>query len=329
MSIRLFLVAAASVMFAAACGGSGEPQPRPTPETSPTPAPSATPIAATPEPRTTLRIAYINLDSPFPLDPEDTSAADTFEERLANVIEELRELDPDIVAFADVSWSEEDGAAWSVLAAELKMEFQYARSAPWLPNQTKEESDELVAQLGWEEGLLLLSKEPILSADRHALPGRDSDVGLGEIVLHVSLAAPVAAGILHVFIAQLAEDDPELQLDQAQELRAFIDETAPDGSIVLLGSFGPAESTGVWVLQQQFTDLAEEFRGEFAFHTCCRENVLSIGGGLDVRADFIMTDGWLAEDIVAFGHLPQPRADGSALYVSVRNGLLAVLPMAE
>ena len=80
------------------------------------------------------------------------------------------------------------------------------------------------------------------------------------------------------------------------------------------------------MLRGWFTDLSWEFRGQLAYHTCCRADVVGVGPSLGVRRDFIMTDGWLAKDIIPFGHLPHARADGSALYVSVRIGLMAVLP---
>lgn len=316
--------------FAAACGGEGRERAPFTPAATGTLPTTTVPPATTPAPRTELRVAFINLFSPLSAgdDPEGV-AASTFDERLGIVITELAELDADIIAFNDVSWTEEAGSAMSRLASELRMEFQYARSSPWLPEQTKEESDALVRELGYDRGVLVLSKEPILAAERAVLGWRDAEAGDAIAALHVTIRGPGDTGTLDIYVAELNGLSPEALEEATRALIKFVVSTRGAGAVIVTGSLGIPHDSDLMALYEEagLVDVTRRVLGEHAPATCCRESVLAPGTPLTERSDFILTDGWLPTRIRYFGHLPKRMEDGTMLYASVRNGLMATLPV--
>src|SRR4029079_2373197 len=103
------IVAAAIIAacLAQSFAGDGDnPASSPT-ETAPTPSGSTTvtPTTTAAAPITELRVAYINLASPISTEVNDTSAADTFDDRLAHVIDDLKAFRPDVVGFSEASWT--------------------------------------------------------------------------------------------------------------------------------------------------------------------------------------------------------------------------------
>ena len=143
-------------ILAAACGDDDDRIDIIPPPGSPTATATATiPTEPTIEP-TELRIAYINLMSPLTLNASDTAPSDTFDTRLAMVIDELKQFKPDVVAFSEVTDTPEHGRVKSVLAKELLMQPFYVRAKPWYAGTTKEQADEIIRSAGFEEGELIL-----------------------------------------------------------------------------------------------------------------------------------------------------------------------------
>lgn len=330
LSITRCALVAVVAIAALSCGNGDAPGAPGSPVPGGTAPTSTLPPALTPEPRTELRVAFMNLYSPHSAGEEDSGiAAATFSQRLGIVVAELKDLDPDIVAFNDVYWSEETGSALSRLASELKMEFLYARSSPWRPGQTKEESDDLVRQLGYDRGVLLLSKEPILAASREVIAWNDIDEGHAYVALHVTVQGPADAGVLDIYVAEL-DGVTEGQAPAAtRALIGFVIETRGDGPVIVMGSLGIPHDSELMILYEEagLIDVTRRILGDRAPATCCRESVLAPGTPLTERSDFILTDGWLPSRVRYFGHLPQRTGDGMMLYASVRNGLMAALPI--
>ncbi|GAB4329738.1 MAG: hypothetical protein Kow0010_14380 [Dehalococcoidia bacterium] len=330
LSITRWALVALVAAVGIACADDSPNRPPLTPKPAGTQPTSTLPPASTPEPRTELRVAFINLYSPLSsLDDDSGAAKATFEERLGMVIAELKELDPDVVAFNDVSWTEETGSALSRLASELRMEFQYARSSPWLPGQTKEESDALASERGYERGVLVLSREPILAATRTILAWQDAEAGDAYAALHVTVRGPGETGILDIYTAELAGIAPEHAKDATRALISFVLETRGTGPVIVMGSLGIPHDSDLMKLYEEagLVDVTRRVLGDLAPATCCRESILAPGTPLTERSDFILTDGWLPSRIRYFGHLPHRSADGTMLYASIRNGLMAALPI--
>lgn len=308
--------------------GTREPQPGP----STTPAASTTPLpaASTPEPPfVELRIAYINLMSPIAVDANNPVAAETFEERLAIVVEELRQLNADIIGFSESAWSKELGvSAASRLARDLKMELQFVRANPWFPGQAKEESDEIARRIGFEEGELILSRYPILGAERLALNPRTSETEV-RAVLHAVVKLPQPAGKIDVYIAHLTGGGARVRDAQAESLLAHVRETRSTIFAFVLGDFSeePDSPVAGRFAAAGFVDQAAKVAQPPALATCCRDAILAEQPPLASRSDYIFADRLQAATVRVFGEKPRKRADGMLLYGSDHNGLVAAFPI--
>lgn len=298
---------------------------------TPTPTPRATAEAtaaptSTPEPTPhELRVAYLNLMSPIVVDVTDPVAHETFEERLAMVIEAGRSLQPDIFAVSEATWTKEHGAVWAKLAAGLGMEgSSFARATPWFPGQTKEQSDALRELVGFEEGEYLLVRSPyaILRSERRTLNPRVSEAE-ARAALHVVVRGPGELGEFDVYVARLAGSD-EIRLAQARDLLLWVELTKGRGLVLLFVGLEARPDSPITQLfvERGYVDVAAPF-GELG--TCCRPSVLADApqGPLPARTDYIFTNGWPARSAVTFATEAKMRADGRFLYPSDHAGVLA------
>jgi endonuclease/exonuclease/phosphatase family metal-dependent hydrolase len=325
--ITLASLALAGLLLAA-CGADSD---EPGTSASPTPATatqSRTPLAVAtepPEPPKELRVAFINLFSPLSLDADNPQADLTFDDRLDIVIKELKAFNPDIVGFNEASVTKAHGAVAAKLARELKMEPQYARANPWFPGQSKDQSDDLAKQLGFEEGELLLSRYPILRAERRALNPRTSEAGEGRAALHAVIKGPGDVGEIDVFITHLTGGGDKVRRAQAADFATFIANTRGKGpTIVMAGGSDPnAGST------YDFYSVIglHEVAGDAPVVTCCRDRVAGEQPPLKARTDYLMSARWAPTSWALFGDKPQKRADGTWLYASDHNGIEAVFPV--
>ena len=100
--------------------------------------------------------------------------------------------------------TKDHGAAVTKLAKELKLEPQYVRANPWFPGQSREQSDELAKQLGFEEGASSSSAATRESAPTATkLNPRTSEAGEGRAAMHVTIKGPGEVGTIDVYITHL------------------------------------------------------------------------------------------------------------------------------
>ncbi len=352
-------------LVAIACGGSTEttspPTPPPTPEATPTEAPTrGTPRPAPAE----LSLAYINLGSPITVDESDPLAHDTFFERLEFLAGQLQQLEPDIIAVSEATWSRElDAASWNVLASSLGMEPGYQRANPWYPGQDKEASDETRDLVGFEEGEAILSRYPIMHTRRIPLNPRTSEHE-GRAVLHaVLLIEPY--GEVNVYVARLSGNTATREA-QAHDLRGHIDDTAEGRPSIVFADFGlpPGNEAVQAFAGDDLVELSAAAGQEpGAVGTCCRTTML-FGAGNDgengdmenvtpvpateppgdvepaetaepelpgelaeARTLYIFSDTWDPTGFSVFGDTPAIRSDGSRLYASDHNGIYTVIDL--
>lgn len=224
-------------------------------------------------PPTELRVAFINLGSPIAVDDTDHVAAETFFERLQLVAAELEELQPDIVALTDATWTRElETSAWDVLASALRMEPHYQRANPWFPGQNREASNATRDLVGFEEGDAILSRYPIRKGSRIALNPRASE-NEGRSALHVvMLIEPY--GEVNVYISRLAGAE-ETREAQAADLRAQIEETGNGRPTLVFTDVGLGGAPGAVSVftESGFEDLGAG-AGDEAMATCCRTGML-------------------------------------------------------
>lgn len=329
--IALVLLLVAVPFAAAACGGeSNRPIPSaltPTPEAG-TPTPPALPTTPTEPPRE-LRVAFINLAAPLPIDAADPALSTTFEERLALVVRELKAFDPDVVGFNEASWTKEHGRASDLLVKELKMEPVYARANPWYPGQTRDESDQLVKLAGFEEGELLLVRSdrfPIVKVEpmESGLNPRTSESGERRTALHLVIRGPEPTGDIDIYITHLTGGGTSVRSAQSQFLLDWIDKTRGNGRLIVMGGLG--DTVDVETLDVFASSGITGVTPEEA-PTCCRASVVGEQPPLTMHTDFLLTNGWNPKETALWGHEPIQRADGSWLYASDHNGLRATFEL--
>lgn len=326
-----FLVVACTFLVIAC--GPGEAGPRPqhaTPETPTTVPESPTPLA-TPSPPapTEFRVAFINLFSPLAAEAGNPAAGETFEVRLQLLVEQLRSFDPDVVGFNEASWTEKYGSATTYLARELKMEPVYARANPWFEGQTREQSDALVREAGFEEGELFLvrsTRYTVLRADEpYALKPLSTESGERRIGLHAVLKGPKSLGEIDLFITHLTGGGERVVPAQAADFAGWIAETRGRGpSLVMVGQSDPAVPSSYEVFRA--IGLRDVFGAGEGIVTCCRAAVVDEQPPLSARTDYLMYDRWQAGSAELFGDQPLEN-HGSLLYLSDHNGIMAIFPI--
>jgi endonuclease/exonuclease/phosphatase family metal-dependent hydrolase len=312
-------------LLLSACGDDGDDDDS---ETSPSPSVTTTlalPTASgtTETPITALKVAFINLYSPLTIDRTDQVAGETFDSRLTQVVEEVRRLAPDVVAFNEASVTQH-GNAIEWLQAQLDMEFAWGPANPGF-GLDRPAAEEEAARQGWQEGELLFSRYPILHFERLVLNPLSSELGEGRIALHAIIKAPEPLGEFNVFLTHLTGGGPEIRAAQAADLIEKIDDLRSDRPTLLVGDMGdPVESATYEAFRQAgFTDPA----WERPLPTCCRTSVLGAQPELTTRPDCIMALGFGAGSAQLFADHPVTGSDGTQLYASDHNGLLAVFSL--
>lgn len=333
-------IAAASLAIAASavlasCGGSDEAPPshwEQTPTAVLTVADAAP--SETPQPPKEFRVAFINLNlySPLTEAANNTIAGDTFDERLSIVIAQLKAFEPDIVGFNEASWTKEHGSAALRLAKELAMEPIYFRANPWYPNDPKEKSDALVKQVGFEEGELILVRSgryPIVGnkTGQYVLDPRTSELGERRVALHVVVNGPPTVGEVDVYVTHLTGGGDRVRRLQAADFAVWVTKTRGTGPTIAM--IGQSDASGVSTYEFYSNIGLHDAAGKEPIVTCCRESVVGEQAPLTARNDYLMSDRWKPASWSLFGDVPALRADGTALYPSDHNGLMAVFPIPE
>jgi len=320
------LLAIPLLLVACGDGGAGGPyfEATGTPATS-TPATSVT-AEPTPEP-TEFRVAFINLMSPIALDETNTVATDTFDQRLDMVIEELKAFKPDLVGFNEVTQTRLTSSAADKLIEALKMEPAFVRANPWFPGQSKEQNEDAWKQFGFQEGELILVKSdrfPLLYSERTWLNPRTSEFE-GRAALHVRVKGPGQLGEIDVFITHLTGGDVRLRTQQASSFAQFITSKKGGGPTIVLGDLSDVPGSAT---QQVLLDLGlVDVFASAELTTCCRETIVGEQPAMSTRTDHFLTSNWLPSMSATFADKPRELQDGTLLYASDHNGLLAVLPI--
>jgi endonuclease/exonuclease/phosphatase family metal-dependent hydrolase len=280
---------------------------------------------STPVP-TEFRVAYINLMSPIALDNTNSIASDTYDQRLAVVIDQLKAFKPDLVGFSEATNTKAHGNAVATLAKELKMEQQTVRDNPWFPNSTQAANDEIAKQSGFEEFDVILTRStfPILNADRTWLNPRTSETE-ARAALHVVVKAPGAMARIDVYLTHLTSGGDKVRSAQAASVLTFIQNTRGPGPLLLMGDLSDTSDSGAY---KAFIDAKLKDLGLVAnLPTCCREVVSGEQPPLTSRTDFFLVDRWAALAPALWGEMPATQADGTPLYASDHNGLTVVFPL--
>lgn len=324
----LILAGGAAAGAAVSCGGNGGGEFPPATPGSPTPATTVTPSPTEViPPMTELRVAYINLLSPITVDSNNVVAAETFEQRIEILVEELKEFKPDIVGFSEVFKVKDLQNAQDLLVAGLKMDFAYVRANPWTPNQSREQSDENVKIQGFEEGELLLVRPPLAVAkfERRALNPRNSEQE-GRACMHVSIQGPTELGRMDVYVTHLTSDNQRIREQQTSDVLDYIRRTRGIGPTIILGDLNdtPDSEAVTTFINAGFADVATVDEGSPAYPTCCRESVLGEQPELTRRTDYILSARLGPALVSLLGDTPKQRADDQWLYASDHNGLKAV-----
>ena len=324
------LVLAALLALLPSCGGDDAAGPdafAPAPTaTTPASSGSYTPIPASPP--TELRIAFINLMSPVGTDTTDTTAADTYEERLNLIIEELRALDPDIVGFNETTITDAHGDTRERLATALKMEPFWLRANPWFPARTREANDAIAKEIGFQEGELILVRSdrfPVIGGmDSHWINPRTSETE-GRIAIHLRVRAPGSTGEVDIYITHLTGGGEAVRARQAESVASFIRSNRGSGPALFMGDLGDPPASATY---EAFA--ATGFRDPFAStnaSTCCRATLSGEQPPLAFRTDYLLAAAWMPTKTGAFAATPATRTDGSSLYASDHIGLFAVFQL--
>jgi endonuclease/exonuclease/phosphatase family metal-dependent hydrolase len=280
---------------------------------------------STPVP-TEFRVAYINLMSPVALDNTNSVASDTYDERLAVVIDQLKAFKPDLVGFSEATNTKSHGNAVATLSKELKMEQQTVRDNPWFPNSTQAANDEIARQSGFEEFDVILARSafPILTADKMWLNPRTSETE-ARAALHVVVKAPGTLANIDVYLTHLTGGGDKVRGAQAASVLSFIHDTRGPGPLLLMGDLSDTSASSAYKV---FADAGLKDLGLTAnLATCCRDSVSGDQPPLTTRTDFFFVDRWAALAPALLGDAPSKQADGTSLYASDHNGLTVVFPL--
>lgn len=329
MRIRTLLAACAVLALAAlpaACGGDDDVTVQRPATSTPLP-PTATPTEDLTQTPTEFRVAMINLMSPISLDTTKTTASDTFEARLALVIDQLKEFKPDLVAFSEATKTASHGSVEDRLVKELKLESIYLTAKPWYIGLSKDQNAEIARQVGFQEGELVLVRSdrfPILGYEKMWLNPRTSEAE-GPGVIHLKVKGPAGVGEIDVFVSHLTGADSKVRAQQAASFAQFIKAQKGAGRTLVLGDFGDPAGTPT---QQAFLDIGlNDVLEESGLQTCCRESVVGEQPPPNARVDYLLTSQWMPSALGLFADQPGKLDDGQPLYASDHNGVTAIFPI--
>lgn len=324
----LGLVGLAAAAIGTACGGDTPSDRFARPVETPEPTPTPTPPAAEPTPvPTEFRVAYLNLMSPIATDANDTSAGDTLEQRLQLVVEELRAYRPDLVGFAEATWTAQHGSVVAKLAAELKMEPLFVQANPWFAGRTEAQNRELAKQIGFEEGELVLVRSDrwvVQGATPTWLNPRTSETE-GRAALHVRIKGPAAIGTIDIFITHLTGGGERLRGQQAESFAEFVRQQRTGGPLIVLADLSDPPGSPAYeaIMALGLHDPLATSNPP----TCCRPGVIGEQPPPTRRTSFILSAGWQAAVAATFGDKPGSLPDGRPLYLSDHNGIWALFPV--
>jgi endonuclease/exonuclease/phosphatase family metal-dependent hydrolase len=175
------------------------------------------------------------------------------ERRLDLVTEALRDLDADVIALQEASWSRSRGEVASRLAGRLGLHHTYAPSSMRLFD-TSWFNRAAAALMDFSEGPAILSRFPIARSEVHKLPrcGRRLDP---RVLLYVELVTP--AGMLPVFSTHTSG-----HACHAEAVAAIVRERRGDLPGVLMGDLNAVESSAAITTLVAEAGLVDAFRAK-------------------------------------------------------------------
>ena len=261
--------------------------------------------------------------SPVSTDSTNSLPSETFEQRLGLLIEELNALRPDVIAFSEATITKAHGSAVARLAKELKMEFQYVRANPWFPGQTQAQNDDLVKQIGFEEGELILSRYPIIRYKKGWLNPRTSETE-GRAVLHVVVKGPGEIGEVDIYVTHLTGGEERVRTAQAKAVLNFVAMTRGAGPTLIMGDLSetPGSPAPQAIVDWGMTDVSASFAGEAQRLTCCRDGIAGEVAAPTMRTDFIFAERWKATAVGPFAETPGKRLDAFGIFRGAFNDVV-------
>jgi len=244
------------------------------------------------------------------------------EERLDMTIQELRRLQPDVIALQEASDSRKHGHVPQRIADALGYQMVFAPATEHISGIGF--VDRLITSgIGFKEGPAILSRYPIINSEVYELPRCQRKLD-PRILLRAEIKAP--DGPIQVFSAHTSKGD-DCQLKRVGEL---VREHRGTGRAILMGDLNTGEQSSVltrWQKEPGFIDVFRVANPEVSGGTVW-QNIHVEQSTADRRVDFIfLLDGSGKGPIVrssrlAFdqpGHLP----NGNVLWPSDHRGVFA------
>jgi endonuclease/exonuclease/phosphatase family metal-dependent hydrolase len=245
------------------------------------------------------------------------------EERLEMTIQELRRLQPDIIALQEASESRKHGNVPQRIAEALGYQMVFAPATERIFGLSL--LDRLItATIGFKEGSAILSRYPIATSEVYDLPRCQRRLD-PRILLRAEITAP--DGPVQVFSAHTAKGD-DCQLERVGEV--FRDYRGT-GRAILMGDLNAGEQSPVltgWQKESGFIDVFRAANPGVSGGTVW-QNIYVDWPTTDRRVDFIfLSDGETGtspivhSSTLAFdqpGRLP----NGDALWPSDHRGVVA------
>lgn len=245
------------------------------------------------------------------------------EERLEMTIQELRRLQPDIIALQEASDSRKHGNVPQRIAEALGYQMVFEPATQHISGIGL--LDRLITSaIGFKEGPAILSRYPIAASEVYDLPRCQRKLD-PRILLRAEITAP--DGPVQVFSAHTAKGD-DCQLQRVGEL---FREHQGTGRAILMGDLNTGEQSPVLLGWQKDPGLIDVFRAANPGVSggTVWQNIYVDWPTTDRRVDFIFvldegagTSPVVHSSTLAFdqpGHLP----NGDALWPSDHRGVVA------
>lgn len=245
------------------------------------------------------------------------------EQRLEMTIQELRRLQPDVIALQEASDSRRHGNVPQRIADALGYQLVFAPATERIFG-IRSLDRLIISALGFKEGPAILSRYPIIASEVYDLPRCRYRLD-PRILLRAEIDTP--DGSVQVFSAHTSKGD-ECQLQRVGEL---LREHRGNGRAILMGDLNTGEQSQVltgWQKEPGFIDVFRAANPGVSGGTVW-QNIHVEQPMADRRVDFIfLLDGMTGNrSVVRSSHLafehPGRLPNGAALWPSDHRGVLA------
>lgn len=241
-------------------------------------------------------------------------------QRLGLIAEEVRRLQPDVIALQEVPWSLRLGNGAGYLARHLELNHAYLRA-----NGNRR-------TILFEEGVAILSRFPLIDLELHELQPRAAFFE-HRVVLKATAVTP--RGNLDVFVTHLTHRDRPTNAAQVASLHAFVEGSKTNPAIIAGDFNATADSVPMKRLAAVWQDLYRTVHPRQPGLTCCARDVTA-GPASDPlwrRIDYVFlaaADEATLQVIDARVVLDEPfRIGDSWLWASDHAGVLVTMEVAR